>query len=65
TITLDETQTVEDLTITFTNTEVKVAPSGYDEKSAPYMWIFILSMLLLLGIAVPTIYRIKIRIEQE
>ena len=65
TIVLDETQTIEDLTITFTNTEVQVAPSSYDEKSAPYMWIFLLSMLLTLGIAVPTIYRIKIRIEQE
>ena len=61
TIVLDETQTIEDLTITFTNTEVQVAPSGYDEKTAPYMWIFFLSMLLLLGIAVPTVYRVKIR----
>ena len=56
----------EAVTITFTNSEVLIAPTGYDEANAPYMWIFALSMAVVVGVDGEYCYRKrKTRKEEE
>ena len=63
-IVLLSTQTIQDLTVTFTNSEVFVAPSGYMSYTNPFVWIFMISLLLVSGTAV-LVYLQKRKKEEE
>ena len=53
------------ITITFTNSEVTIAPTGFAETSTPYVWIFILGLLIVIGMNVPEFRRRKLRRKEE
>lgn len=45
-ITLSADQTVLDLTVTFTNSEVTVAPTEADTRKLPYLWMLLAGILM-------------------
>ncbi|MBQ6270912.1 MAG: InlB B-repeat-containing protein [Clostridiales bacterium] len=55
----------EDITITFTNSEVTIAPTGYEADSTPYMWIFLLGLMILIAMNAPFLYLRKKRREED
>ncbi len=55
----------EDITITFTNSEVTIAPTGYEAESTPYMWIFLLGLMILIAMNAPFLYLRKKRREED
>ena len=55
----------EPITITFTNSEVTIAPTGYGDKTVPYIWVFALSMAIVIGIDGPYFYRKRKSREEE
>ena len=62
-ITLTAAKTVEDLTVTFTNTEVIVAPTGVAEETGSSWWMLAVGLALVPGAAVPFV--LKKRKENE
>ncbi len=55
----------EDTTITFTNSEVTIAPTGYEAESTPYMWIFLLSLMILIAMNFPFLYLRKTKKKED
>ena len=55
--TLTASQTVENLTVTFTNTEVYVAPTGVTARKTPYVWVLLLGSVLAAGAVFVLLYR--------
>lgn len=55
----------EDITITFTNSEVTIAPTGFEAESTPYMWIFLLGLMILIAMNAPFLYLKKTRKKED
>ena len=63
-IVLLSSQTIEDLTVTFTNSEIFVAPTGYKNHVTPFIWLFAISLLMISGTAALVIY-LQVRKKEE
>jgi len=63
TVTLTSGQTVEDMTVNFTNTYILIAPTGFKFETQPYIWLWIAGLLIFVSVTLPLIC--KKRSEEE
>ena len=56
-ITLTADQTIQNLTVTFTNSEVLVAPTGVKSSRTPYLWMLLLGAVMLSAMLYFCIFR--------
>lgn len=64
-ITTGQLTITDPVTITFTNSDVTIAPTGYSVTNTPYMWIFILGILIIAGMNVPFFFWKNKRRKEE
>ena len=63
-ITTGQLTITEAVTITFTNREVTVAPTGYEApRTQHFGWLILIGVLLIAGTAIPLVWRRKRRYE--
>lgn len=55
----------EATTITFTNTQVLIAPTGFEEATTPYVWLFLLGLMIMIAMNAPFFFLRKMRKKEE
>ncbi|MBO4747707.1 MAG: InlB B-repeat-containing protein [Clostridiales bacterium] len=55
----------EATTITFTNTQVLIAPTGFEEATTPYVWLFILGLMIMIAMNAPFFFLRRMRKKEE